>query len=175
MTRGEDQLERLFSRCLDAEASAEEQERLDTLLLADDTLRQRYEEYCQLDALAGETLRGALATSASTRSWRWLRRGGRLIGLAAAAALAALAWLDPPQPSTVPRSETPTHASSWFAPTELNRDMVEPLPREFERPEIRLRGTQRDWLIIPGDRPGQFMVVEIDRVRTHAIRLQEDL
>ena len=45
-------------------------------------------------------------------------------------------------------------------------DAVQELPVAFERPQLSLRGTQRDWIVIPGREPGSYMVIEVDRVRT---------
>jgi hypothetical protein len=51
---------------------------------------------------------------------------------------------------------------------------VEPLPPGYERPELRLRGTQRDWIVIPGDQPGTYLVIQVDHVRTHVIGVHRD-
>jgi hypothetical protein len=38
---------------------------------------------------------------------------------------------------------------------------------------VRLRDTNRDWIIIPADEPGQFLLIEVDRVRLRAIHIEQ--
>jgi hypothetical protein len=53
-------------------------------------------------------------------------------------------------------------------------DMIEPLPTAYERPELRVRGTQRDWIVLPADEPNTYLVIEVNHVRTHVIGVQRD-
>ena len=48
------------------------------------------------------------------------------------------------------------------------------LPRSYERPEVGVRNIQREWLVVPGDRPGTYMVIEVDHVRTKAVGVHQD-
>ena len=104
---------------------------------------------------------------------------GRTAAVAAAACIGLLIWLHPSRPaaeSNGPRQagSAAAPAFSWFAPPAEPADTVEPAPRDFERPEVQVRGVQRDWLIVPGDKPGTYMVIEVDHVRTRAIGMHQD-
>ena len=172
-----DKLERLLSRHLDGECTPAEEQLLRTLLRREREARTLLDEYRSLDEQVGDALRQALGRLARLRVVRgkWARVG-RSVAVAVAACLAALAWLQPRLPPTRPGPNQPQQASaaSWFAPAAPEGDTVEPLPPGYERPELRLRGTQRDWIVIPGDQPGTYLVIEVDHVRTHVIGVHRD-
>ena len=142
-------------------------------------VRGLYKDYRRLDDEVGDALRAALGRTrrARPRSAWWVRVG-RSLTVAAAACLAALVWFQPtPAPRTDPGQARPQRAGvgpSWFAPATPRADEIEPLPSAYERPELRVRGTQRDWIVIPGREPGTYLVIEIDRVRTHVIGVHQD-
>ncbi len=174
-----DRLERLISRQLDGECSADEREELDLLIATDAQARRALTDYEALDQQVGDALRVALDRPRRHRilSATWTRVGKGLM-VAAAACVAALAWLQPTQPSEPgpgsARRQQAGATHSWFVPAGPQVDAVEPVPSRYVRPEVQVRGTQREWIIIPGDRPGVYQIIEVDRVRTHAIRLQRD-
>ena len=179
MTRGSDRLEHLFSRHIDGECTPEECRLLEALLRDDPEARQLYEDYRQLDEQFGTALQQAWAAPVRARRPRplWVRIGRNAL-VAVAASVAALLWLQPTRPSTpTPRGKHPVQAAAstgWFAPAPQHPDVVEPVPGVYERPQLRVGGTQRDWIVVPGDEPRQFMVIEVNRVRTHVIVVHQD-
>jgi hypothetical protein len=177
MNRGSERLEHLFSRCLDNECTPQERQLLERLLRDDAELRALYADYGRLDRLVGDTLRDEAGQARRVIPMRaaW-SRVAKALTVAAAAGLAAIAWYQPsrtaPQPGG-PRVEQ-AGFSSWFAPAPAAADVVEPVSPGLERPQVRLQGTQRDWIVIPGDEPGEVLVIEVNRVRTHAMGVHRD-
>jgi hypothetical protein len=177
MTTEYDDFERVISRHLDGETTPDEEQYLALQARADPLARRRLEEYRALDRQVGDALRRAIGYPARPALLRppW-RRVGRSVAVAAAACVAALLWL---QPRTAPRRSgtdqtQQASAASWFAPAAPAVDTVEPTPLGFERPELGVRGTQRDWIVIPGDQPGSYFVIEVNHVRTHVISVHRD-
>ncbi len=169
-----DPLEHLFTREIDGAASRDERELLHTLL-QDPDVRARFQAYAALDEALGAALRADFdQAAASARSRRYPARIGRALALGLAACAATLIWLLPPSKAPAPGGPQQAGAPSWFAPLEPPRDTVETLPADFERPQVRFRGTQRYWIVVPRDEPGHLLIVELDRVRTAVISLHED-
>jgi hypothetical protein len=175
MTYSADKLEHLLSRHLDGECTLQEQQLLRALLRREPAVRARLEDYERLDRAVGDALRTTMGRTARAHGAHWARVGKSLV-VAAAACLAALAWLQPRLSPTRPGASRMQQAGtgSWFAPNPPAGDSVEPTPPGYERPELRLQGTQRDWIVIPGDKPGTYLVIEVDHVRTHVISVHRD-
>ncbi|MEW6252215.1 MAG: hypothetical protein AB1716_16375 [Planctomycetota bacterium] len=183
-----ERLEHFFSRCLDGECTPAEARLLEGLLRDRPDVRTAFEEYRRLDAAVGDALRAALGRPVVERSAAAARpplqtpavrvRLSRLVAIAAAACLALVPWLTARRPAAGPAGssgQTPQVAgASWFAPRGSQSDEIAPLPRAYERPEVGVRGVQRDWLVVPGDQPGTYMVIQVDHVRTHAVRIHQD-
>ena len=176
----EPELERLISRLLDEEATASERRELRSRERSDPNIAALVDEYVTLDREVGRALRKAMGRSVvlPMRGSAWGRLG-QVAAFAAAACLAVAVWLNPPGATTPRSNKEPTRAmTSWFAPTadrpaELP-DAAEEVQLSHELPQVRLRDTDSDWIIIPGRRPGEFMVIEVNRVRTRAITIQGD-
>ena len=178
MIRDPEKLEHLITRYLDEECSADDRQLLESLLHHDAEVRALFDDYRRLDRCVGDAVRAALAPTLAVHPVRTARfRFSKTLTVAAAACLATLVWL---QPTTTPRGpgkhgpHQAALAGSWFAPNTPQADAVEPVPSAYERPELRLRGTQRDWIVIPGNEPGTYMVIEVDHVRTHVIGVHRD-
>jgi len=173
-----EQLERLISRELDGECTRAERRHLRAVLDRQPDLQARYDEMHAIDRAAHYALRKALGRSPQTLRPAlpgpgWVR--GFLV--AAAAGLAAMVWLPSGQRSIrePAGARPPVEANmAGVRPALPSRDEVAPLPAAYERPELRWRGTQREWLVIPGDRPGLYMLIEMDQVRTHVIGVHRD-
>ena len=183
MNRGSNRLEHLFTRQIDGEATGEEREFLNTLLRDDRTARTLFREYRHQDRALGDALRQALGRPARPASTHYLRlRIGRGLAAVAAAGLAAFIWLQPGQPNDNHAKQGPLQAAalsqapagSWFTPLKPAGDTVTPVPTAYERPQLRLRGTERNWIVIPGNRAGQYLIIEVDRVHTHIISVHQD-
>jgi anti-sigma factor RsiW len=173
-----DRLERLFSRCLDGAATPTEHGLLERLCRDDETIAARFDDYRRFDAQIGAALRAELAPAPRVaRLQAWLRHAGRTLALATAACLAGFAWLGPQPTPDASSSKAIVHAgqlASWFRPAEPPVDTVEPASTAYERPELRVRGTQRDWIVVPGEDPDTYFVIEVDRVRTHVMAAYQD-
>lgn len=181
-----DRLEHLFSRYIDGECTAEERALVERLRRENPEVRVAFDRYAALDAMVCDVLceqaHGAPLPVRPRKRWSVFGKG---LGVAAAACVAAGLWLQPADvsstpprpPSAIPQHARAGHTPSWFLPAshETGPDLVEAdVPRAFERPELRVRGTQRGWLVIPGDEPGTFLVIEVDRVQTRAIGIHQD-
>lgn len=177
MSPGSEELERLISRHLDGECTPAEAEYLRDLLANDRVARARYHAARELDALARVAMRTALGRPAGVAgAARFRSRGLRGAALAAAAVLAALVWLHPPQGpvSSGDRSVATAAAPSWFAPAPATPDIIESIPVSYERPALRVQGTQQNWIIVPGRDAGTYLVIEVEQVRTHIIGVHRD-
>lgn len=175
MTLEREQLERLISRVLDGEASAAEQARLDAILVADSQARALFAETQRIDDLVGAAVRDEMSPPARIIQMPGHYRAARFVVGAIAAGIAMLAWLHPLSPAP-DRQKTPqprpTQAGLAGAPA--NADVIEPLPPSYERPEVRVRGTAKDLILIPADQPGLYWVVEVDHEQTHVVPLGSD-
>jgi hypothetical protein len=138
-----------------------------------------FEEASALDREVGIAIRKALGRSAGRcrrvlPPWNGL---GRLVavGLAACLALAFLAWPARP-PATTARyaGQGISGPGSWFAPPPAMRDAYEAAPVSLDRPRLRLDRADRNWIVVPGDRPGEYLVVEIKRVHSRSFVIQGD-
>ena len=189
MSRETDQLDHLFTRELDGETTPDERDLLDRLRTEYSHIEREFASLQQLDHAIGDALR--LAAGKPQRviplRRRWSRFGKGLI-VAAAAGIAAVAWLgqqaeNADRLNPVMRNGQSSQQAaliggpsmpSWFAPPAPPIDTVEPMPAAYVRPELRVRGTQRDWLVIPGKQRGVYFVVEIERVGTQVFGVHQD-
>ena len=172
----DDNLERLISRFLDHEDTAADRRALNTRVDSDPAARAQLDEHVALDTEVRHALRQAMRRSYPTRvasGGIWFRIG-RSAALAVAACLALMFWLSPGKQTAGPRSSNqPQEASIWAAPNW--RNVMEQQRPPIDRPHVQRRDLQRDWIIIPGRRPGDgLVVIEINRVRTRAIAIQQD-
>jgi ferric-dicitrate binding protein FerR (iron transport regulator) len=178
MTQEPTELERLISRYLDDEATREQRRRLRQIERSDPAAAARVDEYASLDREVGRALRQAMGRSHAfprTRS-----PGLRLVlgpAIAAAACLAMMLWLGAPRLSQSGSTDKTRQAGSWFsrpAAASPSAETDQPFMQSFERPRLRVRDTNSDWILVPGARPGEFMIIEVNRVRTRAIAIQND-
>lgn len=175
MSDHRDNLERLTSLHLDDEITTAQRRELNALLRNDPAADACFEESCDLDREVNYALRAALGRSTLRRRTLPLwSRVGRAVGLAVAACIALLMWLAPPERSERARPGQPTQASSWFAPPPSWGDTLVESPAAAQRPGIRLDDSSRNWVVIPGEKPGEFLIVEIRRTKTCTIRIQQD-
>ncbi len=179
MNSDADRLEHLISRRLDDEATPQERRTLEARVREDAEVRRLFEDTRAVDTVVGDVMRVALGRGSRIvqpsriRFPRLRPRLAKGLTVAAAAALALAAWLLPPRMSP-PRASGRQQAGVWTLHSPRPADVVTPVPVEFERPGVRLRGTQRDWIVIPNRQPGKYVVIEVDRVRTHVVTIQQD-
>ncbi len=176
MNPSSSELERLISRYLDDEATPQERRELNVRMRSDPAVEALVDDYASLDRELGNALRGALGRTRVLPVGRSLwARAGSLVGLAAAACLALMVWMRPVQPAGRPADRQPVHAgvpTSWFAPAVPQDQTVQRVNRSFERPQRRQRQTEREWILVPGERPGEYLIIEVKRVRTRAVAIQ---
>ena len=169
-----DNLERLVSRYLDGECSPEERKQLKAMLRRDSAAEDFFEETCALDREIGRAMRQSLGRTLviRRRSPLWMRIS-RVAGLSAAACLAWLMLKAPHSPTAAKPIDQKVQRASWFAPQPVAGDTLAEQP-EPERPQVRMDRMDRHWIVVPGDTPGEFLVVEVKRVKTRTVPVQED-
>lgn len=175
---GHERLDHLISRFLDHEASGAERRELNATLNRDPAAREHYEQTAALDREMSRAMRAALGRTLALRPvapgrFAWTR----LIGVAAAAALAALLVLQKNAlPGSTARDSTAVQrAGAWgFLPSEAPGDTFAPVSPGYALPHVQFRDTQCNWLLVPAERPGQFLVIEVQRVKTRALGIHTD-
>lgn len=165
--------DRLLSRFLDDEMSSKERREFKRVLRDDADASARYDDEAAFDREFGYALRSALGRTQAPRRLRTPARVARFAALAVAAAL-AIVFFRPPEITNSPKSDNPAQATSWFAPPPGVSDDFSADTRPFERPRIRVDNGTRNWIVVPGDRNGEFLIIEVKRTRTRSIVVQED-
>ncbi len=169
-------LERLISRFLDHEDTAADRRALNARVDSDPAARAQLDEHVALDTEVRHALRQAMRRSYPTRvasGGVWFRIG-RSVALAAAACLALLFYFSPVKHAAGPGAANEARVPSIWANPNWQNVMEQQRP-PIDRPHVQRRDLQRDWIIIPGRRPGEgLVVIEINRVRTRAIVIQQD-
>jgi hypothetical protein len=171
---GNEHLEHLISRFLDNEATPAERRDLNAQLACDPLATALYEQTAALDREVGRAMRLATGRTLLLRPLTG-RRGGwsRLIGVAAAAALAGILIL---RGQPLGDADAPLQAGgNWgFLPAEPPGDTFVAPESQYPLPHVQLRDTHRDWLLVPAEQPGQFLVIEVQRVQTRAVGIHND-
>ena len=166
-------LERLISRHLDDEATVDERRELNARMRRDPGAAALFQEYAELDREMKYALRSALGLSPVRSVPDW-QRALRVFALAAAACVAVMFWSLPSRERATPGEPGPVQAGSWFAPLPAAGDTLVKLPARFDRPEIRFTRPQTDWVVIPSETPGEFLVIQVNRVPTRTVRVHKD-
>ena len=174
MSSDHDHLERLITRRLDNECTPQQRAWLDELLARDPAAAALFDSYRRLDQQVGDALRSELARPLD-RSAGPVINVRRTAWLAAAACLALLLWLAPEGRQPARPGATPTRASSagsWFAPPPAGDTYVE----QAELAQgVAERPAETRWIVVPSGRPGEFLVIEVNRViPKRAARLARD-
>lgn len=168
-------LERLISRHLDDECTPQERRELNARLGRDPAAAALFEEHRALDHEIRHALRRAVRGSfPHQRPLPLWERATRLLAIAAAACLAATFWLAPPQDAASRQGRAAAQGHSWFASPPTGGDTLIETPRRFIRPQIRVGRPEADWIVIPSERPGEFLVVQVNRVLTKTVHIQQD-
>ncbi|MFQ5805101.1 MAG: hypothetical protein ACE5I3_01485 [Phycisphaerae bacterium] len=168
-------LERLISRHLDDECTREERRALNARLRRQPESAALFEEHSALDREIKHALRSALGRSAARhRPLPLWKRSARIFVVAAAACLAAMFWPRPTQQPPSPADGLAAQATSWFASLPTIGDTLVEKPDRFVRPQIRVGQPATNWIVIPSDTPGEFLVIEVNRVLTRTVHIQRD-
>ena len=173
MNRPNEQLERLISRILDEEATAGERRELNSRLRHDPQAAALFEEERALDREFKVALHHAMGHAIVKRHPRpvWERTARNLV-LAAAACLTLLFWSTPTRQTTP--ADLQTASQSWFQAPSLGTDTLTTDPAALEPAVTPQRDTNADWIVIPSDTPGEFLVIEVNRVKTRMVINQRD-
>jgi hypothetical protein len=83
-------------------------------------------------------------------------------------------WFRSPDRPPTQHAAVALAGPSWFAPPPTVGDMLVEQPQRFDRPQIRVGRPDVDWIVIPSERPDEFLVVEVKRVLTRTIPIQRD-
>lgn len=167
--------ERLVSRFLDDECSATERRQLQSEIRKDADAESFFEESAALDREFGRAIRAAISTPAHKKVGqpRWFRVV-RASALSAAACMGWILWRpDAPRTATTNPGQSRKQFASWFAPQPTIGDTLAQQARS-DRPEVLLDQSDRQWIVVPGHAPGEFLVVEVKCVRTRKIPVQSD-
>jgi anti-sigma factor RsiW len=169
-------LERLISRHLDHEATPAERRELNARLRREPESAALYEEYSALDREVGYALRSTRdRPSCRHRPLPLWERTARVFVVAAAACLAVMFWFNADRTrAPAGRPLDVRQAGSWFAPLPSVGDTLVERPERFNRPEIQVRKPRTNWIVIPSETPGEFLVVEVNRVLTRTVHIQHD-
>jgi Putative zinc-finger len=170
-------VERLVSRFLDGECSPEERRQLEEFLKHDHTNEALFDEYASLDREFSTAMKTALgrAPLRVRRDRGLLNRGLRSVAMVAAALAAVFLWRTPPQPAGRNEAAAGMTASTWFIESPaLPGDGFSTDSARYDRPVIRQDRSDREWIVVPAARAGEFMVIEVKRVRTRQIPIQDD-
>ena len=180
MRPGSEELDRLITRFLDEEADTIERRKLSALERTDPEIAALVEEYVTIDREVAGAMRHALGRGfmlpRRRSAWVYVRQ---LTGLAAAAALTLFVWIGMPRHPANANGPAQAGSASWFQPAahpqqELPHDEFRPDAQWFDRPHEAVRDRAREWIIVPGERPGEYMIVEVNRVQTRAVTIQRD-
>ena len=180
MTQPDEQIERLISRSLDGDLTADEQLELDRALIRSPQTRRCFEECRRSDGLAADALRtlfpvdsatplSAPATVPSGDASRY-RRGWWLVPAAAAATLAAILMLYPDrQPAAAPDRfaavPSPTDNAVSVLPAVDRRSQPPRQAWGTDGPRFADHRLDRDWIGVRGA-DGNIYWLEIDRTTT---------
>lgn len=176
MSESDRPIERLISRYLDGECSPAEKREFQRLLRRDPLAQALFEEDSALDREVGCALRRAIhGPFAQRRSdGAFWSRAVRFVPLAVAAGLMAALWRPPaPAPAPAHNAGMAPAGGSWFAPPPENGDVFGAVS-SFERPRIQVKDADRNWVLMPGGRPDEFLIVEIKQEKSRTIPLQGD-
>ena len=167
-------LERLISRHLDDECTPRQRRELNARVRREPAAAALFEEHRALDHEIRHALRRALGHAPSRhRPLPLWERAARVFAVAAAASLAAAFWFTPAQDASS-NSRAAAQGRSWFASPPSVGDTLIDTPRRFNRPQIRVGRPDTNWIVIPSETPGEFLVIEVNRVLTRTVHIQRD-
>ncbi len=167
-------LEHLISRYLDNECTRRERRELNAELSRDPESAALFEEHAALDREVKHALRATLRhTPVRRRPLAPWEQAARVVVVAAAACLAVMFWFAPPNE---PQTPTPAQAGvqSWFASPPTAGDAFVERPERLNRPINWVGKPETKWIVVPSDQPGEYLVIEVNRVLTRYVHIQQD-
>lgn len=169
-------VERLVSRFLDDEVSDEERRQLEDFLKRNRSAEPAVDEYFEIERETRSALRRTFgATSAARRRairWSW---ASRIVTGSIAACIVILSVSRPQQPiATDDSTGAADHVPSWFAPPPSFGDMLVESVDMANGPQIQIDKSDRNWIVVPGDAQGEFLVVEVKQTKRRSIAVHQD-
>ncbi len=167
------ELERLITRALDRQASPADHRALHQQARRDPSVARLLVEYTHMDRALRSAMRSAVPRRSAPRViplWHWLTQ---MVTVAAAAGLALLLWVRPPGAANLPGRDA---RASMFADLPVPaQDQFDPdTARRYERPGVRLDDADGNWIVIPGQRPNEYLIVEVKRIKSRTVYIQKD-
>lgn len=166
--------ERLISRHLDGECTPEEKRTLERGIAEDPAVAELYREYADLDRQIHAVLHEAVSRPATgAQPVRFAERFARVGILAVAACLAVLFWFSPSNRVTPNgTSEATVHpfSHSWFAAPPATGDTLVERPARFDRPVNWVGKPKTDWIVIPTEKPREFLLIQVESIETKTLR-----
>jgi anti-sigma factor RsiW len=170
-------LERLISRCLDDECTPQQQRELNAWLQRDARAAALFEEHAALDREIKHALRTTLHRAPERPAVLPLwERTARVFVVAAAACLAIMFWFASPREPASPSTEASAQAGvqSWFASPPNAGDTLVDRPERFDRPVNWVGRPRTEWIVVPSGKPGEYLVIEVNRIPTRSTRVRQD-
>jgi anti-sigma factor RsiW len=177
MSEGIQDIERLISRYLDGECTSAERRELEDRTRRDPAAAELLEEYAALDRQFHSALRETLLRPAARpRPVPLWERGARVGILAVAACLAVLLWFSPSNRTTErgPAKATVHPNSSWFAVPPNAGDALVERSVQPDRPASWVGKPETDWIVIPTEKKGEFLVIQVDSIEASNLREPQD-
>jgi hypothetical protein len=159
---------------LDDECTRRERRELNAAVRRDARAAALFEEHVALDREVKHALRAALRHRPTRqRPLPLWERTARVVMVAAAACLAVMFWLAPPREPGATASAN-AGAQSWFANPPTAGDTFVDGPEHFSRPVNWVGKPEAKWIVVPSDVPGEYLVIEVNRVLTSYVQVQQD-
>lgn len=176
MTDAPTELDRLISRFLDDECSSRDRAELYRQTAREPRAAALLDQQIALDREINRAMRAAMGRpQIRTRRLSNWTKAWRAGGFAVAASLAGLAWVGPGSNSGPSRHTASAAASrSWFSSRTPAVDCVVPASPAFALPAVQLREQDSEWILVPGDRPGEVLIVEVRRTQSQTLPVRQD-
>ncbi|MFN0135035.1 MAG: hypothetical protein ACKVS9_02845 [Phycisphaerae bacterium] len=170
-------VERLVSRFLDDEVSDEERRQLEEFLKRNRGAEPAVDEYFEIERETRTALRKTFGASVASRRrairWNW---ASRIVTGSIAACIVMLSVSRPQPAASVEPGVAAPQSASWFSPLPpmtMGDMLVEP-DDAGDRAHIHIDKSDRNWIIVPGDAPGEFLVVEVKQTKRRTIAVHQD-
>lgn len=176
MTAPDDNFDRLATRMLDDEITANERQALAEAMRADQAAGQRLEELTAVDQAAAGAMRRALKRPAVfTPRRRDLLRGTRVAAaLAAAACLGFVVWQPNSVPSKLPQIAKIETTNPTMGTVVAEHALYQETAPALEFPSVKIRQVAHDWILVPGEILSEYFLFEVDRTNTQLVAIRGD-
>lgn len=63
---------------------------------------------------------------------------------------------------------------SWFSPPPVAQDSFTADTSPFERPRVRIDESDSEWIVVPSDEPGEYLIIQVKRTNSRTVKIQQD-